>query len=53
MAFRVQTNSYRDDGIEKYIKTSIDGMIKSLPVKSELAIMNDGGDFGEDLILNI
>ena len=53
VAFRVQTNSYRDDGIEKYIKTSIDGMIKSLPVKSELAIMNDNGDFGEDLILNI
>ena len=53
VAFRVQTNSYGDDGIESYIKTTIEGMIKSLPVKSEIAIMNDSGDFGEDLILNI
>lgn len=53
VSFRVQTNSYGDDGIESYIKTTIEGMIKSLPVKSEIAIMNDSGDFGEDLILNI
>lgn len=54
VAFRVQTNCYgSDDGIENYIKTTIEGMVKSLPLKSELAIINDNDDFGEDLILNI
>lgn len=51
VAFRVHTNIYGDDGLENYIRTTIEGMVKSLPVKSELAIMNDSGDFGEDLIL--
>lgn len=52
VAFRVHTNICGDDGLENYIRTTIEGMVKSLPVKSELAIMNDSGDFGEDLILN-
>lgn len=51
VAFRVHTNICGDDGLESYIRTTIEGMVKSLPVKSELAIMNDSGDFGEDLIL--
>lgn len=53
VAFRVQTDFIMPEAILEYVASSVKSMVKSLPIRSELAIMNDSGDFGEDLILNI
>lgn len=52
VAFRAKTNFDLSEPMTECVAINVESMIKSLPVKSELACKNNSGDFGEELILN-